>query len=57
MAIFKFFFQAAADLDPILGRNRNIAPVEEAVEIAPEQEAVVYVMRAVFIERLDMSRL
>lgn len=36
-AILKFFLEAAADLDAIFGRDGYIAPVEEAMEIAPQE--------------------
>ena len=35
-AVFELFFQAAADFDLIFGRDRDVAAVEESVEIAPK---------------------
>jgi len=53
--VFEFFFQAAADFDLIFRSNRNVAAVEEAMEIAPKEEAVVHCMRSRLIEGLDVG--
>ena len=53
-AVFEFFFEAAADLDLVFGRDRNIAAVEETMEIAPKEQAVVDGMRPAFVKGLDV---
>jgi len=54
-AVFELFFKAAANLDLVFGRDRNVAAVEEAMEIAPKEEAVVHSMWAALVERLDVG--
>ena len=54
-AVFEFFFEAAADLDAVFGRDRYITAVEEAMEIAPQKEAIIDSVRAALVKRLDMG--
>lgn len=56
MSVFELIPEPAADFNPIFGRDRYVAAVEEAVEIAPEEQAVIYGMGAVLVERLDVGR-
>ena len=53
--VFEFFFEAAADLNAIFGRDGHITAVEKAVEIAPQKEAIVHRMGTAFVKRLDMG--
>ena len=39
-AVFKLLLDAAADLEVKIGRDRHIAGVEQAVDVAPQQKAV-----------------
>lgn len=54
-AVGEFLLEPAAYLDLVFRRDRDIASIEQAVEIAPQQEAVLYGMRAVLGERLDVG--
>ena len=56
-AIFELIFKAAADLDAIFRSYGNIAAVEEAMEIAPKEQAVVYSVGAAFVIRLNVGGL
>ena len=54
-AVLEFFFEAAADFDTIFGCDGYIAAVEEAVEIAAKEDAVVYGVRPALVKRLDVG--
>ena len=54
-AVFEFLLEAAADLDTIFGSNSDIATVKEAMEIATQEQAIVYGMRAALVERPDVG--
>jgi hypothetical protein len=54
-AIFEFVFEATADFNAIFRGNGDIAAVEEAVEIAAKEDAVVYGVRPALVKRLDVG--
>lgn len=55
--ILEFLLEAATDLDSVLRRDCNIPAIEEAVEIASEEDAVIHRVRAVLIVWSDMGSL
>jgi hypothetical protein len=54
-AVFELFFKATADLDLVLWRNCNVTAVEEAMEIAPQEKAIVHSMRTALVVRPDVG--
>jgi hypothetical protein len=46
VSVLELLLDPAADLEPHLRRHRDIAAIEEAVNVAPEQKSVRDVMRA-----------
>jgi len=56
-AVFKLFANAAADLYAKIRGNRDIALIEEPMDIAPEKKPVADFMGPAFGIGLDMGRL
>ncbi len=55
--VLEIVFESAAYFDPIFRCDGDVAAVEEAMEIASEQEAVIHRVGAAFIEWLDVGGL
>jgi len=47
-SVLKFLLDPAADLEAPIRRDRDVPTVEQAVNVAPEQEAVGNLVRATF---------
>jgi len=56
-AIFELFLKTATDFDAIFRSDSNIAAIEQAVEVAPQEQAVVHGVRPALVKRLDMGSL
>ncbi len=55
-AVFEFFFNAAAYLQAIFRRDRDIAAVKEGVHILPKENPIRYGVWSPFAVRFDVSR-
>ena len=56
-AVFKFVTEAAADFDAVVRGHRDIAAVEESVDVATEQKAVIDFMWAAISVRFNVGGL
>lgn len=54
-AVVELFADPAADLDLIVERHREVALIEEIMEIGAEQQAIVHFVRTTFSIRLDVA--
>src|SRR5438876_886738 len=57
LAVVEIGLQSRTNPQPIVGGDRHVAPIEERVEVGPEQDAIINAMSPSLADRPYVSRL